>query len=169
MAGAKISEIVGMMAGRQVDELFPRSERTPGDAVIDLEGLDGVEKPIGATLTLRRGEVLGIAGLVGAGRTELLRAIFGLDPVKSGTIKVTAISGAGDALRALRAGGGLGERGSQGRGARHRAVHRRQSHSVQARGARPSGTRSAEPAERRVAEVDREALDQDQRARSVGA
>jgi ribose transport system ATP-binding protein len=93
MAGAKISEIVGMMAGRQVDELFPRSERTPGEVVIELDGLSGVQKPTGASLTLRRGEVLGIAGLVGAGRTELVRAIFGLDLVKSGTIKVMGISG----------------------------------------------------------------------------
>ena len=46
-----------------------------------------------ATFTLHRGEIFGIAGLVGAGRTELLRAIFGLDPVRSGRVRVGAYSG----------------------------------------------------------------------------
>jgi ribose transport system ATP-binding protein len=116
MAGAKISEIVGMMAGRQVDELFPRTERTPGDVVIDLEGLTGIEKPSGASLTLHRGEVLGIAGLVGAGRTELVRAIFGLDPVKSGTIKVMGISGASSPSARFAQGVGLVSEDRKGEG-----------------------------------------------------
>jgi ribose transport system ATP-binding protein len=74
------AQIVAMMVGREVAERYPRSPRTPGDVVLEVGG--------GATLTLRRGEVLGIAGLVGAGRTELLRAIFGLDPVRSGRVVV---------------------------------------------------------------------------------
>jgi ribose transport system ATP-binding protein len=49
--------------------------------------------PGAATLTLRRGEILGIAGLLGAGRTRLLRAIFGLEPVRSGAITVGTYSG----------------------------------------------------------------------------
>ncbi len=116
MAGAKISEIVGMMAGREVQELFPRSLRTPGDAVIELEGLDGVEKPIGASLTLRRGEVLGIAGLVGAGRTELVRAIFGLDAVKGGSIKVMGVSGAASPASRFAQGVGLVSEDRKGEG-----------------------------------------------------
>jgi ribose transport system ATP-binding protein len=55
--------------------------------------LAGIKKPASATLTLHRGEVLGVAGLVGAGRTELLRTIFGLDPVRSGQLKVKAYVG----------------------------------------------------------------------------
>jgi ribose transport system ATP-binding protein len=116
MAGVKISEIVGMMAGRQVDELFPRSARTPGEPVIELEGLDGVTKPHGASLTLHRGEVLGIAGLVGAGRTELVRAIFGLDPIKSGTIKVLGISGAASPAARFAQGVGLVSEDRKGEG-----------------------------------------------------
>jgi ribose transport system ATP-binding protein len=93
MAGAEIADIVGMMAGREVSALFPRSARAPGDVVLEVRELAGIEKPTRASLSLRRGEVLGIAGLVGAGRTELARAIFGLDRVKSGAVKVRGALG----------------------------------------------------------------------------
>jgi len=81
-------EIVRMMVGREVKELYPRSSRSPGNPVLEIDGLAGRIKPGYASLTLSQGEVLGIAGLVGAGRTELLRTIFGLDPVRRGTIKI---------------------------------------------------------------------------------
>jgi len=55
---------------------------------LELSDLAGPIKPTQASLMLHRGEVFGIAGLIGAGRTELLRAIFGLDPVRSGTIRL---------------------------------------------------------------------------------
>jgi len=77
-----------MMVGRTVEDLYPRSPRSPGEAVLEINDLAGAQRPLAATLTLRRGEVLGIAGLVGAGRTELLRAIFGLDPVRRGRIRI---------------------------------------------------------------------------------
>jgi ribose transport system ATP-binding protein len=81
------------MVGRSVADLYPRSERTRGEPVLDLNDLAGPVKPERASLTLHRGEVLGIAGLVGAGRTELLRTIFGLDPIRSGKIKIKAYVG----------------------------------------------------------------------------
>jgi len=81
--------IVGLMVGRSVDELYPHGAHTRGDAVLDLAGV----VPGDATLTLHRGEVFGIAGLLGAGRTRLLRTIFGLEPVKSGRIRVAGVSG----------------------------------------------------------------------------
>ena len=84
------AEIVALMVGRDVEDLYPRSERTPGEAILTVTGLAGLSKPLEAGFTLHRGEVLGIAGLVGAGRTELLRAIFGLDPVRRGEIRVHA-------------------------------------------------------------------------------
>jgi ribose transport system ATP-binding protein len=84
------ARIVAMMVGRNVDELYPRSARQPGDVVLDISDLAGNALPTSASLQLRRGEVLGIAGLMGAGRTQLLRAIFGLDPVRAGRIKVDA-------------------------------------------------------------------------------
>jgi ribose transport system ATP-binding protein len=82
--------IIALMVGRDVKDLYPRSARTPGEAVLELTGLAGAVKPTSASLTLHRGEVLGIAGLIGAGRTELLRAIFGLDPVRRGVIQLKA-------------------------------------------------------------------------------
>src|SRR5262249_28677490 len=77
------------------DDLYPRSPRTPGEVVLEVRDLGGLAKPRSATLALRRGEVLGIAGLVGAGRTELLRAIFGLDAVRRGEVRVASLRSEG--------------------------------------------------------------------------
>jgi ribose transport system ATP-binding protein len=76
--------IVSLMVGRPLDDLYPRGSRAIGEPILDAEHL----MPGSATFTLRRGEILGIAGLVGAGRTRLLRAIFGLEPVRSGRIRL---------------------------------------------------------------------------------
>jgi ribose transport system ATP-binding protein len=102
---ASEAEIIALMVGRNVEDLYPRSRRTAGEAVLEIDGVGGARKPESATLTLRRGEVLGIAGLVGAGRTELLRVVFGLDAVKRGKVRVVSHgtahidSGASPALR----------------------------------------------------------------------
>jgi ribose transport system ATP-binding protein len=87
-------EIVSLMVGRDVLDLYPRSPRQPGDVVISLHDVAGKVRPVRVSFELRAGEVLGIAGLIGAGRTELLRLLFGLDAVKAGEIRVGAISGA---------------------------------------------------------------------------
>jgi ribose transport system ATP-binding protein len=86
-------EIVEMMVGRQVEELYPRTSRIQGEPVLEVEGLAGRKKPEHAGLTLHRGEVLGICGLVGAGRTELFRTLFGLDQVVKGKIRLGIYSG----------------------------------------------------------------------------
>jgi len=85
--------IISMMAGRDVAEIFPRSPHEPGDVVLTVRDLSGVDKPSSASLELRSGEVLGVGGLIGAGRTELLRIIFGLDPVRRGLVRVGAYGG----------------------------------------------------------------------------
>jgi ribose transport system ATP-binding protein len=81
------------MVGRQVEDFYPRSERTPGETILRIEGVSGAVKPQSATLELRRGEVVGIAGIVGAGRTELIRVLMGLDPIKSGEIRLASTAG----------------------------------------------------------------------------
>jgi ribose transport system ATP-binding protein len=83
------AELVALMAGRAVTELFPRSRREPGVPALEVRELSGKRLPRAASLTLHRGEVLGIAGLVGSGRTELLRAIFGLAERTSGKVLVS--------------------------------------------------------------------------------
>jgi len=81
------------MVGRKIETIYPRSQRTPGEMILEIEGLHGLKKPDNASLQLRRGEVVGIAGLNGSGRTELVRCLFGLDAVKSGRIKVGSYEG----------------------------------------------------------------------------
>ena len=92
MAGAKMSEIIATMVGRELTEMFPKVPHESGDSILDLSGIAGKPMPRRADLSLRRGEILGIAGLVGAGRTEMLRAVFGLDPVREGTIRVHRVA-----------------------------------------------------------------------------
>jgi len=105
-AELSIDQIIGLMVGRQVTNLYPRSPRTAAEVVLEVSDLAGPGKPVAATLQLRRGEVLGIAGLLGAGRTELLRCVFGLAPVRRGTVRVAA--GLGPASPARRWAQGVG-------------------------------------------------------------
>jgi len=100
-------EIVAMMVGREVTALYPRSRRRRGEAVLEISRLAGVKKPDDASLTLHRGEVLGIWGLVGAGRTEFLRAIFGLDPVRKGQVKIGAHIGPASPVKRWMQGAGM--------------------------------------------------------------
>ena len=81
------------MVGRRLDEQFPHVPHTQGEPLLELRDLVGQRLPNGASLTLHRGEILGLAGVVGAGRTELLRAVFGLDPVRGGRILVRSVEG----------------------------------------------------------------------------
>jgi ribose transport system ATP-binding protein len=90
---ASNTEIVHMMVGRAVKDLYPRSKRMPGEALLTVKDIAGIKKPLSASLILYRGEVLGIAGLVGAGRTEFIRALFGLDPVRRGEINIGTFRG----------------------------------------------------------------------------
>src|SRR5262245_57380801 len=87
---ASRDDIVALMIGRRAGEMFPRRTRQAGEVVLETEELE----PGGARFALRRGEVLGIAGLMGAGRTRLLRTLFGLAPVRSGRVRLAAFSGA---------------------------------------------------------------------------
>src|SRR5262245_38135528 len=77
-AEATADAIVALMVGAAASDLFSPSARTAGEPVLDVQGFE----PGGATFTLHRGEIVGIAGLVGSGRTRFLRALFGLEAVK---------------------------------------------------------------------------------------
>jgi ribose transport system ATP-binding protein len=88
-ADATHDAIVGLMVGAAPGELFPRTSRTPGDVLVEAGHLE----PGFASFALHRGEILGIAGLVGSGRTRLLRTLFGLEPVKRGSLHIGLFSG----------------------------------------------------------------------------
>jgi ABC-type sugar transport system ATPase subunit len=80
-------ELVRWMVGRDVADPEPPMSLSPGGVALEVRQLRGA-KVDGVSLELRYGEILGLAGLVGAGRTELARALFGIDPVESGEIRV---------------------------------------------------------------------------------
>ncbi|MEO0478048.1 MAG: sugar ABC transporter ATP-binding protein [Planctomycetota bacterium] len=81
-------EIASAMVGREVEDLYPCSQRVRGEAVLALEALHGKPPLEPATFELHRGEVFGLAGLAGAGRSEIVRAIHALDPVRSGRVTI---------------------------------------------------------------------------------
>jgi len=107
VAAITTDQIITLMVGRQVEELYPCSARQAGQVVLEIEDLAGDEKPESASLQLRRGEVLGIAGLVGAGRTELLRSLFGLEPVRKGKIRLGVYTGPASPVRRWMQGAGI--------------------------------------------------------------
>jgi ribose transport system ATP-binding protein len=92
------------MVGRRIDELYPQVPHTPSDIILSLKSLSGAPKPNDVSFDLRRGEILGLAGLVGAGRTELLRAIFALDPIRTGRVRVGTIYPVASPRNRIRAG-----------------------------------------------------------------
>lgn len=81
-------ELIRMMVDRELKEQFPKQKALIGEEILRVEGLNrnGVLKDI--SFSLRKGEVLGIAGLMGSGRTELARALFGVDKIDSGKIYI---------------------------------------------------------------------------------
>ncbi len=98
------AELIHMMVGRELGSIFPKREITPGEVVLELRNVSsraaGVRQ---VSLSVRKGEILGIAGLVGSGRTQLAETIFGLTPADSGEIllrgEAIAIGSAADAIR----------------------------------------------------------------------
>ena len=86
IAGTTSAEIIRLMVGRDLRMTVRPDRRTMGDVVLSVEGLT-THKLKSISFELRRGEVLGVAGLVGAGRSELGAALFGLDPIRSGVLR----------------------------------------------------------------------------------
>jgi len=87
MAGIDRNELIRLMVGRELSAVFPKREVEQGEVALELRGVscraNGVTN---VDLSVRAGEIVGLAGLVGAGRTELARTIFGLEPADAGTI-----------------------------------------------------------------------------------
>ena len=107
LAEMSTDDMVTLMVGRTVEDLYPRSRRVRGECILEIENLAGLEMPQRVDLKLYRGEVLGIAGLMGAGRTELMRALFGLDAVRLGTIRIGAYAGPASPMRRWAQGVGM--------------------------------------------------------------
>ncbi|MBV2144432.1 sugar ABC transporter ATP-binding protein [Falsochrobactrum sp. TDYN1] len=86
-ADLTIDEIVARMVGRSLEDKFPELTRQPAnDVIFSVKGLTRRDVFENISFDIRRGEILGFAGLMGAGRTEVARAIFGADPLDAGTI-----------------------------------------------------------------------------------
>ena len=87
IAGVSDDQLIAQMVGRPMAGLFPpRTGGPPGETVLTVQNLSAPPALRSASFDLRRGEVLGIAGLMGSGRTEMVRALFGLHPVQAGSV-----------------------------------------------------------------------------------
>jgi ribose transport system ATP-binding protein len=97
-------DIIRLMVGRNLDQQYPKRPVPRGEEALRVEGLNQKGLLHDISFTAYTGEILGIAGLVGAGRTELMRAIFGADPIHSGRVyifgKETAVKSPQVAIRA---------------------------------------------------------------------
>jgi ABC-type sugar transport system ATPase subunit len=88
MAGLATGRIIQHMVGREVTAIYRREPLAPGEEMLRVRGLSRLPLVNDVSLTLRAGEIVGLAGLVGAGRTELCNALFGIDPPQAGTVEV---------------------------------------------------------------------------------
>ena len=100
---ATVERVVAMMVGRSIDQQFPKQATAPGSVVLEVRDIYTRELLRGVSLVVHRGEIVGLAGLVGAGRTELARTIFGADPIERGEVlldgKPVSIDSPRDAVR----------------------------------------------------------------------
>ncbi|MDQ0376105.1 sugar ABC transporter ATP-binding protein [Amycolatopsis thermophila] len=83
-----VDEMVRRMVGRELDALFPKQDVTPGEVVLEVDGLtrEGVFRDV--SFQVRAGEIVAFAGLVGSGRSEVVQAVFGVDERDAGTVKL---------------------------------------------------------------------------------
>jgi len=94
------SRLLHLMAGRELAELYPKEAVPIGEVVLETRGLSCAASGVrDVSLTVRRGEILGLAGLVGSGRTEFARTLFGLTPASGGEIR---LDGRPVAIRSVR-------------------------------------------------------------------
>ena len=92
MKGTPQSQLIRLMVGRDVTALYPPRVSSAGATVLEVSGLSAGRRLKRAEFTLAAGEILGVAGLIGAGRTELVRAVFGLDECAEGVVTLAGRS-----------------------------------------------------------------------------
>ncbi|MDB4882769.1 MAG: transporter related protein, partial [Gemmatimonadetes bacterium] len=93
IAGTTNEELIARMVGRSSDGLFPtRQPARHAEIVLSVRGLAAPPRLREASFDLRRGEIFGIAGLLGSGRTELVRAVYGLDAASAGTVELHGVT-----------------------------------------------------------------------------
>lgn len=83
-----LNAIVRMMIGADLKDHYPKERHATDEPLLEVRDLKAAERVNGVTLTVRRGEVLGLGGMIGAGRTEIARALFGHNPVTAGQIRL---------------------------------------------------------------------------------
>ena len=88
IADTTVDQIVARMVGREVAELFPKTAAEIGDVVLEIEGLSSLGTFHDVSFSVRAGEIVGLAGLVGAGRSEIARAVFGVDGYDEGAVRL---------------------------------------------------------------------------------
>ena len=88
VSNATEEELIRLMVGREIGSRFPKKTNTPGEVYLQVQHLHDKDFLKDISFEVRRGEVFGLAGLVGSGRTELVRAIFGADPNVEGTVLI---------------------------------------------------------------------------------
>lgn len=88
-ADMSTDRLIKMMVGREIGNLYVRDYNEPGEVALEVDSLSSNKTGLkNVSMKVRRGEIVGLSGLVGAGRTELVRAVFGMDPYETGTVKV---------------------------------------------------------------------------------
>jgi len=116
LANATDEQIVSLMVGRSVENLFPTVHHSVGDCAMLVDRLHGMRMPTDVCLQLRCGEIFGLFGLIGAGRTETLRCLFGLDRVRRGRVELNGRSPNANPRARIAAGFGLVSEDRKGEG-----------------------------------------------------